>query len=51
MIVHDEFYYESRRPVAKRGTLHNIRKTIWDGEKRTVFHRTSKEWGSKLNYY
>ncbi|XP_011309901.1 sodium/potassium-transporting ATPase subunit beta-1-like isoform X2 [Fopius arisanus] len=45
MILHDEAYYESRRPVEDLGTLGNFKRFIWNPQKRAFLDRTAKEWG------
>ncbi|XP_043686991.1 sodium/potassium-transporting ATPase subunit beta-2-like isoform X7 [Vespula pensylvanica] len=44
-ILHDETYYEKRKPQPDLGPIKNFLKFIWNNEKKTLFDRTAKEWG------
>ncbi|KAK0096974.1 hypothetical protein PV326_003739 [Microctonus aethiopoides] len=46
MILHDEAYYENRRPIEDLGPFKNCLRFIWDGERRAFLDRTAKDWGS-----
>lgn len=50
MILHDEAYYENRRPIEDLGAFKNCLRFIWDGERRAFLDRTAKDWG-KINKY
>ncbi|KAK2575883.1 hypothetical protein KPH14_007253 [Odynerus spinipes] len=51
IILHDDAYYESRRPQPDLGPYKNFLRFIWNGERKTLFDRTAKEWGQVAIYY
>ncbi|XP_034936761.1 sodium/potassium-transporting ATPase subunit beta-1-like [Chelonus insularis] len=51
MIIHDEEYYENRRPVKDLGAIRNFLRFIWDGEKRAFLDRTAKDWATVGLFY
>nr|KAF7433868.1 hypothetical protein H0235_002059 [Vespula pensylvanica] len=50
-ILHDETYYEKRKPQPDLGPIKNFLKFIWNNEKKTLFDRTAKEWGEVTIFY
>ncbi|KAI4501862.1 hypothetical protein M0802_003197 [Mischocyttarus mexicanus] len=51
IILHDEAYYKSRKPQPDLGRLGNLLRFIWNGEKKTFFDRTPREWGEVVIFY
>ncbi|KAK0159750.1 hypothetical protein PV327_010830 [Microctonus hyperodae] len=51
MILHDEAYYENRRPIQDLGPFKNCMRFIWDGERRAFLDRTARDWGSVGLFY
>lgn len=48
VILHDDAYYESRKPQPDLGTLGNFMRFIWDKERKAFLDRTAKEWGNAI---
>ncbi|KAG7208847.1 hypothetical protein KM043_015032 [Ampulex compressa] len=51
IILHDEAYYNSRKPQPDLGPLKNFLRFLWNGEKKTFLERTAKEWGQLGMFY
>ncbi|XP_046597506.1 sodium/potassium-transporting ATPase subunit beta-2-like [Neodiprion lecontei] len=44
LILHDDNYYESRKPQPDLGPVKNFKRFIWNPENKSVLDRTCKSW-------
>ncbi|XP_020297868.1 sodium/potassium-transporting ATPase subunit beta-1-like [Pseudomyrmex gracilis] len=44
VILHDEEYYESRKPEPDLGPVRNFLRFVWNPQRRTLLGRKGKEW-------
>ncbi|XP_043258550.1 sodium/potassium-transporting ATPase subunit beta-like [Colletes gigas] len=51
VILHDDQYYESRKPRPDLGLLGNFSRFVWDNERKAFLDRTAKEWGQLGIFY
>lgn len=49
VILHDENYYESRKPRPNLGPFRNFLRLVWDNERKAFLDRTAIEWGNVNN--
>ncbi|XP_076160341.1 sodium/potassium-transporting ATPase subunit beta-1-like [Ptiloglossa arizonensis] len=51
VILHDENYYESRKPRPNLGPFRNFLRLVWDNERKAFLDRTAIEWGQLGIFY
>ncbi|XP_076233324.1 sodium/potassium-transporting ATPase subunit beta-1-like [Calliopsis andreniformis] len=51
VILHDDAYYESRKPQPDLGPLRNFLRFIWDNDRKAFLDKTAKEWGQLGIFY
>nr|XP_031834331.1 sodium/potassium-transporting ATPase subunit beta-1-like [Nomia melanderi] len=51
VILHDQQYYENRKPQPDLGAFQNFLRFIWNKERKAFLDRTAKEWGQLLLFY
>lgn len=48
LISHDDAYYESRKPKPDLGTWRNLKRSVWNHEKRLFLDRSCEGWGKDI---